>query len=199
SDTALDVARIRHLKANEAEGETIFYDLNRSWLPAEAIAVMNQVQGLDVFFEQPCETYDECLHVRRQTSHPISLDEGLKAFSDLLRMQRDGAAEIAHIKIGRVGGLTKAKLMRDFCLATGVKVLIMETGGSVMADTAAAHLIQATPERSRIATWDCAAMLSVVSAEGAVGENGRISAPAAPGLGATPIMEVLGDPVAVYE
>lgn len=198
-DTGLDVARIRHLKANEAEGETIIYDLNRSWLPAEAIAVMNQVRDLDVAFEQPCETYEECLQVRRRTGQPISLDETIKEFADLLRMHRDGAAEIVNIKIGRVGGLTKARQMRDFCLAAGVRMLIMETGGSVMADTAAAHLIQATPERSRIASWDCAAMLSVVSAEGAVGKDGVFRAPDAPGLGSTPIMDVLGESVAAYD
>ncbi len=198
-DTALDVARVRHLKVNEADGETIIYDLNRSWQPAEAIAVMNQVRDLDVCFEQPCESYEECLAVRRSTGHPISLDETIKAFSDLVRMHHDWAAEIVNIKIGRVGGLTRARQMRDFCLSAGIKMLIMETGGSVMADTAAAHLIQSTPERSRIASWDCAAMLSVVSAEGAVGRDGVFSAPDTPGLGATPIMDVLGDPVAVYE
>lgn len=199
SDAALDIARIRHLNENQRSGELIFFDLNRAWLPSEAIAVMNQVRDLEVFFEQPCETLDECLQVRRQTGHPIAIDEGLKEMSDLVRIQRDGIAEIAHIKIGRVGGLTKARQMRDFCLATGLKMAIMETGGSVMADTAAAHMIQSVPERSRIATWDCAAMLSVVSATGAIGVDGEISAPEVPGLGSKPVMDVLGDPVAVYE
>ena len=33
-------------------------------------------------------------------------------------------------KINRVGGLTKARRIRDFCLQTGIAMLIMDSGGS---------------------------------------------------------------------
>ncbi len=199
ADPDLDVARIRHLNAAQESGETIFLDLNRSWLPADAIAVMNQVRDLRVFFEQPCETFEENLQVRRATSHPISLDEGIKEMADLVRAQAERAAEIVNIKVSRVGGLTKAKLMRDFCLACGIKLLIMDTGGGAMSDTMTAHLAQSTPRDALIGTWDCASMLTVAASRGAAAENGHISAPDAPGLGAVPVMDVLGDPVAVYQ
>ncbi len=198
SDPGLDVARIRHLNAHQEPGEVIFFDLNRSWLPADAIAVMNQVRDLGVFFEQPCETFEENLKVRRATSHPISLDEGIKEMADLVRANSEGAAEIINIKVSRVGGLTKARQMRDFCLSTGIKCLIMDTGGGAMSDTAVAHLAQSTPEASRIAAWDCASMVSVASANGASAVDGHITAPETPGLGAAPVMDALGDPVAVY-
>lgn len=198
SDPDLDVARIRHLNTHQKPGEIIFFDLNRSWLPADAIMVMNQVRDLGVIFEQPCETFDENLKVWRATSHPISLDEGIKEMNDLVRANAEGAAEIVNIKVSRVGGLTKARQMRDFCLSTGIKCLIMDTGGGAMSDTMVAHLAQSTPEASRIAAWDCASMVSVVSAHGAAAIDGHITAPDVPGLGSTPVMDVLGDPVAVY-
>ena len=119
--------------------------------------------------------------------------------ADLVRAQAERAAEIVNIKIGRVGGLTKAKQMRDFCLASGLKLLIMDTGGGTLADTAVAHLAQSTPETSRIGAWDCASMVSVKTADGAVAVDGHFSAPDEPGLGARPVMAALGDPVAVYE
>ena len=199
TDPALDVARIRHLNQHQVKGETVFFDLNRSWRPADAVAVMNQVRDLAVIFEQPSETFEENLQVRRLTSHAISLDEGVKEMGDLIRLQAEQAAEIVNIKIGRVGGLTKARLMRDFCLACGIKLLIMDTGGGAMSDTAVAHLAQSTPEEARIGTWDCASMVVVASADGATAVDGHISAPDVPGLGALPHMDVLGEPVAIYD
>ena len=88
--------------------------------------------------------------------------------------------------------------MRDFCLTCGIKLLIMDTGGGTMSDTMTAHLAQSTPRDALIGTWDCASMLTVASAQGALAVDGHISAPEGPGLGATPIMDVLGEPVAVY-
>lgn len=199
SDPDLDVARVRHMNEHQQSGETIFFDLNRSWMPADAIAVMNRVRDLRVFFEQPCESFEENLQVRRATVHPISLDEGIKEMADLIRAQSEQAAEIVNIKVSRVGGLTKAKQMRDFCLACGIKLLIMDTGGGTMSDTMTVHLAQSTPRDALIGTWDCASMLTVASADGALAVDGHISAPEGPGLGAMPIMEVLGEPVAVYQ
>ncbi len=199
ADVALDIERIRYLTSNTPATEMLVYDANRAWLPSEAIAVMNGVADLQATFEQPCETYEECLHVRRLTTSPISLDEVIKEFHDLVRLQADGAAELVNIKIGRVGGLTKARRMRDFCMAFGIRMLIMDTGGSVISDTAAAHLAHATPERYRVATWDCAAMLTRATATGALADNGVIRAPLDPGLGVAPIADELGEPIAVYQ
>lgn len=58
------------------------------------------------------------------------IHEGLHTYADLVRIQRDGIAELVNIKINRVGGLTRARRLRDFCLATGISMLIMDTGGS---------------------------------------------------------------------
>jgi len=198
ADTGLDIERIRHLSDNSPASETLVYDANRAWLPADAVAVMNAVGAADAVYEQPCETYDECLHVRRMTTSAISLDEIMMDANILARAQADGACEYINIKIGRVGGFSRARRMRDFCVATGIRMLIMETGGSVIADTAAAHLAQATPERFRVATWDCASMLTLRNASGAAAKDGVIRAPDEPGLGVTPDMEVLGAPVATY-
>ncbi len=69
-----------------------------------------------------------------------SIDEALHDYHDLLRIQRDGIAEVVNLKLNRVGGLTRARRLRDLCLMTGITLLIMDTGGTVLADTAVAHL-----------------------------------------------------------
>ena len=76
----------------------------------------------------------------------------------------------------------------------------METGGSVVADTATQHLVQSIPETQRLGTWLCQELLTIDTAPDAGSRNvdGKASAPEAPGLGVEPDVAVLGDPVATY-
>jgi len=94
ADVGLDIERIRHLAGIESDGETIFYDANRAWLPREAITVMNAVQGVTSWFEQPCETLEQIRQVRRLTSQAISVDESLHSYNDLVRIQAEGIAVV---------------------------------------------------------------------------------------------------------
>ena len=201
ADVRLDIERINRLAAIERDGEILFYDANRAWLPREAITVLNSVSGLRSWIEQPCETLDEIAQVRRHTHYPIGIDEGLHTMDDLLRIQRDGIAELVNIKINRVGGLTRARRLRDFCLATGITMLIMDTGGTVVADTAVAHLAQSIPAAACLGAWSCQEMVGFDPAPGQGVRNidGCFSAPDMPGLGVEPELALLGEPVAVYD
>jgi L-alanine-DL-glutamate epimerase-like enolase superfamily enzyme len=200
SGVAEDVARIEALAADEQPGETIFYDVNRAWLPNVAITVMNAVRHLPVWFEQPCETLEECAVVRASTSHPISLDETITTPVDLLRARDLGAGEIVNIKIGRVGGLTRARRLRDLALELGLGVLVEDTGGTILADTAAAHLASTVPARSLIGTWSCQELITFDPApgQGARVVEGVMRAPDAPGLGIEIDAEALAAPIARY-
>jgi L-alanine-DL-glutamate epimerase-like enolase superfamily enzyme len=183
-------------------GRLLFEELGSTIVGVEtdAIQVMAATRAYGGYFEQPCETYEECLAARRRTTQPIILDESIQAYGDLVRGQNDGAMEAIGLKLGRVGGLTKARRMRDLCVATGIRMNIEDTGGGVIADTAAVHLAQSTPESHRRATWLCQDMIEADCAEGGARNEGGITrAPEAPGLGLRPRAEILGDPVAVYE
>jgi L-alanine-DL-glutamate epimerase-like enolase superfamily enzyme len=197
---AADIARVRTLAAATEPGETIFYDANRAWLPHQAVAVMNAVREYPIWFEQPCETLDECVAVRRLTHHPISLDEVITTPADLLRARELRACEIVNIKIGRVGGLTRARRLRDIALASGMGILVEDTGGSVLADTAAAHLASTVPAESLIGTWSCQELVTVdlAAGSGARVVDGVMRAPDVPGLGVEPDARVLGRPVEEY-
>ena len=39
--------------------------------------VINAVKDLDVYIEQPCATYEECLSVRKHCPLPMILDESM--------------------------------------------------------------------------------------------------------------------------
>lgn len=199
SDVDDDIERIRLLLEDCPAGDTITFDVNRAWLPSEAIAVMNATQDSRAFFEQPCETLDQCRQVRELTRHNIIIDESIQSFEDLLLAQRHNVAQAIGLKVGRVGGLTKAKMMRDFCVATGIKMNIEDTGGSAISDTAVIHLALATPAEFDRATWDCSQHHSVLTATGGyTKENGKAAVSDRSGLGIEPVVDVLGEPVAVY-
>lgn len=200
ADVEMDIARIRYLEENRLPEESIFYDANRAWTRAEAVTVMNALVDLPVSFEQPCETLEDCLAVRRLTRHPMAIDERLETLGDMTRIVSQDIAELVNIKINRVGGLTKAARIRDLALAHGIAMSVMPTGGTVLADTDAIHLAQTIPAPSRLRVWCCQDMLTVDPApgRGARVENGLLAAPATPGLGVCPNLDWLGEPVAVY-
>jgi len=200
ADVALDIERIKTVSAYLPGNESATFDVNRAWLMDEALRVMNAVKDYVCYFEEPCETYEESLQVRRLTSHPIILDECIQRYGDIVRANADNACEAIGLKVCRVGGLTKAKRIRDFCMERGIRMNIEETGGSIIADTGAVHLAQATPRMFLRATWLCHEMLTVDTATGgARNQGGKTYAPDVPGLGVEPKMDVLGEPIAVYE
>jgi len=201
NDTDHDIERIRFIEANRKAHEIILYDVNRAWTRREASIVMNAVAELGVTFEQPAETLDDLAAIRMVTRSPISVDESLVTLQHACRIAREGIADVFGIKINRVGGLTKARRIRDVALAHGIQMFVMATGGSVLADTEAAHLAQSIPEEFIRACWSCQDMLAVDIAPGSGPRcvDGTICIENKPGLGVIPDENLLGRPVAVYE
>ncbi|MXZ68408.1 MAG: mandelate racemase [Acidimicrobiia bacterium] len=198
SDVAADIERIEYLAERMPAGSSLTIDANRAWIPDQAIRVMQATETVDAYFEQPCETYEECLQVRRSTRQPILLDEIIHTYEDLVRAYHDQACEGIGLKPNRVGGLTKARRIRDFCVQMGLRLNIEDTGGTALADTAAVHLAQATPARYRRGTWFCHEMITVDPIIGGARNLGGVArAPRTPGLGAEPDPEALGDPLMV--
>lgn len=199
-DIAGNVERIRFLEKFRRPGEIILYDVNRSWTRREAALVMNATDDLGVSFEQPGETLDDIAAIRRITRAPISVDESLVTLQDACRIARGGIAEIFGIKPNRVGGLTRARRMRDVAVAHGIQMFVMATGGTAMADLEAAHLAQSMPREFIRACWSCQDMLDddVAPGSGARCVDGFITVDDSPGFGIAPDENLLGDPVAVY-
>ncbi len=200
ADVRTDIERISLLAENERPDETVFYDVNRAWLPREAIAVLGNIPPVTSWFEQPCETLDQVAYVRRHVSQTLGVDESLHTFGDALRVAGEGIAEVVNIKLNRVGGLTKARRLRDLCLASGLAMLIMDTGGTVVSDSAVAHFAQTIPPPHCLGAWSCQEMITVDPAPGAGARNVEGCFPASDdsGLGVVPDLDRLATPVAIY-
>jgi L-alanine-DL-glutamate epimerase-like enolase superfamily enzyme len=195
-DPDVDVERIRAVAARLQPGDRLVADANTGWRMHDALRVVRAVRDVDVYIEQPCESYEECLTVRRHTDHPFVLDEVIDSVDVLLRGHADRAMDVVNIKISKFGGLTKARQARDLCVSLGVAMTLEDSWGGDIVTAAIAHLAHSTPPEFLFTATDFNSYVTVSIAEGAPRRvHGRLAAPTAPGLGVTPRPEVLGRPV----
>jgi len=192
-----DIARIRACAAVLRPGDVLDADANTGWTMHEAARVVNAVHDVDVTIEQPCRTYEECLAIRRRTPLPFILDETIDGLAILQRAICDGAMDAINLKISKVGGLSKARLIRDVCLENGLAMIIEDTWGGDIVTAAIAHLAQSTPEEFLFAATDFNSYGTRDIATGAPRRDagGFMAAPDRPGLGIEPVKAVLGKPV----
>jgi L-alanine-DL-glutamate epimerase-like enolase superfamily enzyme len=199
-DPSVDIDRIRAVAAELEPGDRLVADANTGWLMHDALRVVRAVRDLDVYIEQPCRTYEECLTVRRHCDHPFVLDEVIDSLDPLLRGHADRAMDVVNIKISKFGGLTRAAMARDLCITLGIAMTIEDSWGGDITTAAIAHLAHSTPPEYLFTSTDFNSYVTVSTAEGAPERvNGRMSASLAPGLGIEPRMEVLGKPLIVVE
>ncbi|MEQ1854071.1 MAG: cis-3-hydroxy-L-proline dehydratase, partial [Chthoniobacteraceae bacterium] len=197
-DPDTDIARIFAVAAKLQPGDRLVADANTGWVQHEAVRVAKAVRDVDVYIEQPCVTYEECLAVRRQCAHPFVLDENIDSLDMLLRAKADLAMDVVNLKISKLGGLTKIKQARDLCVSMGIAMTLEDTWGGDIATAAIAHLAHSTPEEFRFTSTDFNSYVTVPTADGAPQRvNGFMAAGTKPGLGVTPKMSVLGEPVVV--
>jgi L-alanine-DL-glutamate epimerase-like enolase superfamily enzyme len=102
-DPAEDIARIRAVANRLQPGDRLVADANTGWLMHDALRVVRAVRDLDVYIEQPCLSYEECLSVRRHTDHPFVLDEVIDSIDVLVRGRADLAMDVVNIKIRHFG------------------------------------------------------------------------------------------------
>ncbi len=200
TDIGLDIDRIEAISTGLPKGHKVTFDVNRAWQPAAAIEVLNSVTARD-WVEQPCETLDQCAHVAGRVRNPIMLDECLHGMQDHLEAWKRGACEGVKVKPNRLGGLTRARQIRDFGISVGWQMHIEDVGGTALADTAAIHLAASTPDANRLASWLCHYHLDVdpVPGQGARNIDGFTTPPTTPGLGVEPDLDHLGEAVVFYD
>jgi cis-L-3-hydroxyproline dehydratase len=195
-DADQDIDRIRETRAVLDRRDILVADANTGWTRAEAARIAASVADVDVYIEQPCPTYEECLSVRRRTSRPFVLDEVIDGVGTLTRALADDAMDIVNLKISKVGGLTNARLMRDLCVASGTPMTIEDTWGGDIVTATIAHLARSTPEEFCFSATDFNSYGTLDIAAGAPKRiEGFMTASDRPGLGIEPNFAILGDPV----
>jgi cis-L-3-hydroxyproline dehydratase len=199
-DPVVDAERARAVVEATEEGDVVIGDANAGWRLRDAVIAQRLMVDLPRFqLEQPCPTIEECLQVRRRTTLPMILDEVITDLQALLRAWQADAMEGVNLKINRLGGLTKAKLMRDVAQELGISVSVEDSWGGDLTTAAVSHLAASTAPRALFT----ASFMNDWTQEHIAGyqprsEHGFGRAPSAPGLGVNVDVERLGVPFASF-
>lgn len=145
----LDAARAQHIIDHTGPEDLIVGDANCGWQLNDAIIAARALEHLPRFYlEQPCATMEECIEVRKHTNLPMVYDEVVQDPRSLIRAVDQGGAGAFNLKVSKVGGLTKARLMRDLGQALGLQVTVEDTWGGDIVSAASAHIAASTKAQS---------------------------------------------------
>ena len=200
AEWAGDIERIRETVPLLQKGEKAIADANQGWRVDNALRVAKATRELDYILEQPCKTYEECQQVRRSVDLPMKLDECITGIRMAQKIVADRGADICCLKISNLGGLSKARRVRDFLIDNQFPVVAEDSWGGEIATAAVAHFAASTPGEFLINSTDL--MNYNTKSTGTGGptvSNGKLLASDVPGLGVVPCFENLGAPVAIYE
>ncbi len=192
-----DVARVRSVADAIGPDGLIVADANGGWSVQDAVVAVRSLNDLErVFLEQPCRTLEECLIVRARTTLPMVLDESIDTVRSLFRAYQERAMEAFNLKISKVGGLTRAKLMRDLAVALGLRVTVEDTWGGDVITAAVSHLAASTPPEALFTVsfmndWTN----EHIARDAPRGRLGVGFAPTGPGLGVEVDTDLLGPPL----
>ncbi len=198
-DVAKDIETINWIGDRMVVGESLKVDGNGGWRVDEAIRIARATAEVDLMFEQPCATYEECREVRRATGVPLILDESATDLGVVLRAKEDGVLDALNLKLAKVGGLSKMRMIRDVCVTLNVPIEIQDSSWSDLACAVISHVGHSTPIRCIRSVMPPKGIHLDTVENPARMEGGAFLAPKGPGIGAVPMLKVLGDPIAVYE
>lgn len=153
----------------------------------EDLEVLKQLDAFGLMMiEQPLAHDDIVDHalLQKQLQTPICLDESITSFEDARRAIGLGSCQVINIKIGRVGGITEAKKIHDYCAEKNIPVWC---GGMLEAGIGRAHNIALTSLSNFVMPGDTAASSrywyeDIITPEVVV-EDGIIQVSQNPGLG----------------
>jgi L-alanine-DL-glutamate epimerase-like enolase superfamily enzyme len=196
-DPHADRARVARVCEVTGDEDIVIADANGGWTLQDAIVAARLLAPLPrVYLEQPCPTLEECLHVRRHTSLPMVLDEVITDVPSFLRAARAGGMEAINLKIGRVGGLTTAKLIRDLAAALGIRVTVEDMWGGDIVTAAISHLAGSTrPEMLFTASFMNDWVREHIAGHQPRSQAGAGGPSDAPGLGIEVEAKALGAPL----
>ena len=195
-----DIERIIQVRSILEPDDILVADANTGWLMHDALRVINKTKHLDIYYEQPCESYQECLQIRKKTNNPFVLDESIDSISNFLIAHNDKAMDLINIKISKLGGLTKSKLLRDLCIECKIPMTIEDSWGGDIATSAIAHLAHSTPIKYRFSSTDFNSYNSFTYSNGSPQRiNGKMKASDSNGLGVEIDESLIGDPVIIFE
>ena len=190
-----DIDRIISVSSVLDQNNILIADANTGWKSHEALKVIKQTKNIDVYIEQPCETYRDCIEIRKKCSNPFILDESIDSLSNFMQAYNDGAMDIINLKISKLGGIYKSKQIRDLCVELKIPMTIEDSWGGDIATAAISHLAHSTPEKFRFSSTDFNSYNSFSYSKGSPQRlDGKMKASDGYGLGIELDFSKIGEP-----
>ena len=188
-----DVEVIRELRKSFPD-VPLMADANSAYT-LEDVELLKQLDEFNLtMIEQPLASEDIIDHatLQKEIQTPICLDESIHSLEDTRKAFELGSCKIINIKIGRVGGLTEAKKIHDYCMEHGIPVWC---GGMLESGIGRAHNVALTTLPNFILPGDTAGSSryweeDIITPEVVV-ENGYITVPSSYGIGYEPDLEAM--------
>jgi cis-L-3-hydroxyproline dehydratase len=198
-DPRADVASVRAALEVTGDQGVVVADANGGWSLQDALIAARLLEPLPVYLEQPCRSLAECIHVRRATSLPLILDELVTDATTLVAAVYEAGAGAINLKVGKVGGLTRARVLRDLAQSLGVALTIEDTWGGDVATAALSHLAASTlPDSLFSVSFVNDAVAEHIAGFEPRARGGEGSAPDGPGLGIEVEVGALGAPLMTF-
>ena len=161
----------------------------------EDIDIFKQLDEFNLMMiEQPLASDDIIDHavLQKQIKTPICLDESIQSLEDVRKAIELGSCGVINIKIGRVGGISEAKRIHDYCEEKGIPVWC---GGMLESGIGRAHNIALTSLSNFVMPGDTAGSShyweqDIIKPELIV-EDGYILVPQEIGIGFKPNLETI--------
>jgi len=171
----------------------LMVDANSAYRPEDAPHLKALDQVYLIMIEQPLGYDDIYSHaaLQKQLETPICLDECIHSLEHARAAVELGACRIINMKFGRVGGLTPARRIHDYCQSKGIPIWC---GGMLESGVGRGQNVALSSLPNFVLPGDVSASRrywaeDVIAPEVEVTRQGTIRVPTSPGAGYEPRLD----------
>jgi muconate cycloisomerase len=179
-----DVAQVRAVRERLGADARIRIDANGAWSVDEALGVLRMIEPLGIeLVEQPVASAAEMTELTAALPIPIAADEIVNSVKDAERAKRQGACDLATVKLSKVGGIGEAN-----GIAQALPVYLSSALDGPLGIAAAVHYAQVLERRGPAAdaAHGLATQLlfsSTIASRACTLDGPLLAVPDGPGLG----------------
>jgi L-alanine-DL-glutamate epimerase-like enolase superfamily enzyme len=143
-----DVERVRAIRKQVGPDIHLMVDANQSYEPKSAIQAIRRMEEFQIdIVEQPVPIHDlKGLElVTHSVDTVVEADESARSISDVMTLAANRMVDAIAIKIPKMGGLRRCRMIADICAAAGVKYRVGALVGSQVLAAAGLHFAAASP------------------------------------------------------
>lgn len=195
-----DIATLRKVwEVIRGSGMRLAADGNRGWNTRDVLHLTRECVDIPFVLEQPCNSIEELISIRRLIQHPIYMDENGVNLSTVITAAGTGLVDGFGMKVTRIGGLLQMRTFRDICAARNLPHTSDDAWGGDVIAAACVHLGATIRPDLNEGAWIAAPYIEGhYDKTGVRIESGHIALPKGPGLGLTIDREQFGSPVASF-